>query len=378
MTRFGPYMATADGNINYVGNKIFPEIQDVKKKSFKSLRPNHILSISKENFFKDLSKVNNTIYLSLANYFDEKGAIYVPLPQTTQMFSSLGAVSNKNLEESFLGSVVPIAVNWFDNKRNKYLAESAQIYLELSQAIKGIDNVWTISNTFRGENADYTHLPEFHHVEYEGVGDQESNINTIRGMLKRVIGSLLERDYQSLETFLEKNDLNFLDEVKSGKNWHSITFEEAFKALREETKDDKYVEVVGENFGAWEEIRLTEIFGGLVEVSQMPLDELPFFHTPKYKGKNVADNTDFILPGYRETVGSGRRVKSREELEKKLSLFNLPVKEYESYLKVRELTEYGGTSGFGLGWERLTQGLLHLPFIWSSMVFPRGHDDFDI
>ncbi|MDO8656116.1 MAG: amino acid--tRNA ligase-related protein, partial [Nanoarchaeota archaeon] len=80
---------------------------------------------------------------------------------------------------------------------------------------------------------------------------------------------------------------------------------------------------------------------------------------------------DFIWPGYREIIGSGHRVRSTVELEEKAKIFNLPREDYEPYLQTRRLPGYKETSGFGLGWERLVQGLLEMPFIWSAAQFPR-------
>ena len=48
------------------------------------------------------------------------------------------------------------------------------------------------------------------------------------------------------------------------------------------------------------------------------------------------------------------------------------VKEfYRPYLQSRQFEDYEETSGFGLGWERLLQGLLEMPFIYSISHFPR-------
>ena len=107
-------------------------------------------------------------------------------------------------------------------------------------------------------------------------------------------------------------------------------------------------------------------------IREFPLLEVPFYHA-MVDGKNprVADNSDIIWPGYRETIGSGHRVRSEKELEEKSEIFNLPKEDYEPYLQTRRLSKYKNTSGFGLGWERLLQGILEMPFIWSAMQFPR-------
>jgi aspartyl/asparaginyl-tRNA synthetase len=48
------------------------------------------------------------------------------------------------------------------------MAESSQFYLELTLLIQGVNQVFSIYNSFRKETSDPTHLSEFQHIEYEG------------------------------------------------------------------------------------------------------------------------------------------------------------------------------------------------------------------
>jgi asparaginyl-tRNA synthetase len=103
--------------------------------------------------------------------------------------------------------------------------------------------------------------------------------------------------------------------------------------------------------------------------------QIPFYHDElksNAEGIPLANNADFILFGYRETLGSGKRISSTGSLKAKAEKFNLPVKDYSPYLKTRDLPSYKPTCGFGLGWERYTHWLLKLPFIWDACHIPRG------
>ena len=142
--------------------------------------------------------------------------------------------------------------------------------------------------------------------------------------------------------------------------------------LFKETGEEKYKEFTLRNFGSWEEVKITEILGNMILIKEFPLLEVPFYHAI-VDGKNpiVANNSDIIWPGYREILGSGHRVRSEEELDEKAKIFNLPQEDYAPYMKTRKLKNYKETSGFGLGWERILQGLLEMPFIWSASQFPR-------
>jgi asparaginyl-tRNA synthetase len=147
---------------------------------------------------------------------------------------------------------------------------------------------------------------------------------------------------------------------------------EALELLYRETGNKKYKEFTLKYFGSWEEIKITEILGNMVLIREFPLLEVQFYHA-LVDGKNpqVADNSDIIWPGYRETIGSGHRARSKKELKEKSKIFNLPKSDYAPYLQTRKLRNYEETSGFGLGWERMLQGLLEMPFIWSASQFPR-------
>jgi aspartyl/asparaginyl-tRNA synthetase len=48
------------------------------------------------------------------------------------------------------------------------------------------------------------------------------------------------------------------------------------------------------------------------------------------------------------------------------------MEDYEPYINLRELPNYKTTCGFGLGWQRYTQWLLKMPFIWQMSHIPRS------
>lgn len=298
-------------------------------------------------------------------------ALFTLLPLTTRMISSPGAVYGREAI-SYTTDVCPISLEWFDLPNKAFLSESSQIYLELSVLQHQVDHVYSVYNSFRKENVDASHLSEFHHIEYEGAVDQVANKEIIRQLLFRVIQDLLKHNEADLSVFLSQDRLNQLDEVSRSQKITELTFEEALAALYEDTKDEIYNKFTLEHFGSWEEVRLTEIYGGFLAISEFPLLEVPFYHAEmKGRDRRVANNTDYIWPGYRETIGSGQRVGTLEQLKEKAEVFNLPEEDYACYLQSRTLDNYRETSGFGVGWERLIHGLLEMPYIWSAVQFPR-------
>lgn len=370
----GPYQANKDKTISYKGNCLFNPMQDVTGK-----RPEISDVESRVGDFKDnsywgaIARINHQINKSANEYFDNIGAIFTTLPLTTRMISSPGAVYGREAI-NYTTDTSPITLKWFDLPKEAFLSESSQIYLELSLIQSGIDQVYSIYNSFRKEKADATHLSEFHHIEYEGKVPQTRNEAIALGLIGKITQDLLHNNERDLSVFLEPSKLKGIESMSSGiQDIPRITYKQAQEALYEETGDEKYKRfTMQNNFGSWEEIKLTEIFGNMVAVREFPLLEVPFYHAV-VDGKQppVAENTDIIWPGYRETIGSGHRVRSKEELESKAVTFNLPREDYKPYLQTRELEGYQETSGFGLGWERMLHGLLEMPFIWSSMQFPR-------
>lgn len=369
----GPYRTRKDGQIKYVGNKIFPPMLSISNtvSSMADLE-NRVSALHDHGMWPAISRINNQINTSVTEFFNAIGALFVPLPLTTRMISSPGAVYGKEAID-YTTDTCPITVNWFDLPRPAFLAESSQIYLELALLQKGIDHVFANYNSFRKEKADATHLSEFHHIEYEGHVDQSANARNIMALLKKIVTDLLKNNEPDLRVCLYSRKLEELDAL-SRIDMPTITFKTALNLLYKDTKNKRYEKFTLQHFGAWEEVRLTEIIGGSVCISEMPLLEVPFYHAMKYESEpKVADNADIIWSGYREIAGSGHRVRSVSELEEKAKLFNLPRDDYQPYLQSRQFLNYKQTSGFGLGWERLLQGLLEMPFIYSAALFPRIH-----
>jgi len=371
---FGPYTANPHEKISYKGNRVFNPVDDVREQPL----PIQELEMRVDDLVRNpmwsrIARIDHRINIATNQYFDGIGALFVPLPMTTRMISSPGAVYGRKAL-NYTTDTVPLKLKWFDLEKPAFLAESSQIYLELALLQDDVDHVYSIYNSFRQEHADMTHLSEFHHIEYEGKVSQEENLRTIVGLLKKIIGDLVDRNEDDLRFFLNRDEITFLEEMSKMGSIPTITFRQALDSLYNATGDPKYKEFTLKEFGSWEEIKVTELHGGLTGISEFPLLEVPFYHAPVLgKDPSVAENTDIIFPSYREVIGSGHRVRSSKELEEKAVIFNLPRKDYEPYLQSRRYPKYKETSGFGLGWERLLQGVLKMPFIWNATQFPRIH-----
>ncbi len=372
----GPYEAKKDGSISYKGNKLFEPVDDISKIQYPVAEiENRVRQFRENPMWGKIARINHKMNMSTNQFFDELGALFTTLPLTTRMISSPGVVYGKK-SISYTSDTSPITLKWFNLPRTAFLSESSQIYLELALMQQEVDHVYSIYNSFRKEEVDATHLSEFHHIEYEGKVSKSQNEAIALGLVARIISNLLKDNEKDLSYFLKHDKIEELDNLaRNIDNIPRITFQETLTILHKETKNDKYKRfTMNGTFGSWEEIKLTQIIGNMVAVTEFPLLEVPFYHAAVDGIElKVADCTDVIWPGYREIIGSGHRVRSIQELENKAEIFDLPRDDYIPYLQTRELPGYVETSGFGLGWERLLHGILEMPFIWSASQFPRGH-----
>jgi aspartyl/asparaginyl-tRNA synthetase len=369
----GPYTANKDGTIAYRGNNLFSPMPDISQDRSIEQVEGRVEQLKSDPMWGAISRINHRIAISANEYFDQLGALFTTLPLTTRMISSPGAVYGKEAI-NYTTDTCPITLKWFDLPREAFLSESSQIYLELALMQQGVNQVYSIYNSFRKERADPTHLSEFHHVEYEGKISQPGNERVALGLVGKIIGDCLDKNESDLAMFLSPAHLSELGTLSQDVQMiPRITYAQAQEVLLKETKNPKYQRfTMQDNFGSWEEVKLTEIFGGMVAIREFPLLEVPFYHAcVDGKTPAVADNTDIIWPGYRETIGSGHRVRSQKELEEKARIFSLPRGDYQPYLNTRKFSDYQETSGFGLGWERLLHGLLEMPSITSVCHFPR-------
>jgi asparaginyl-tRNA synthetase len=332
-----------------------------------------INDLTQNTHWTHIAKINHQMNITIHRFFNRLGALFTLLPLTTRMISSPGAFYGKN-KVKYTTDTMPITLKWFKLRRPVFLSESSQIYLEMALLQKEINHVYSMYNSFRKEEADATHLSEFHHIEYEGKVSQNRNLEIISELVFHLIKDLLNNNENDLLYFLERDDLWELEELCKQKKISTITFQEALNTLYDDTHEKKYAHFTVRHFGRWEEIRLTEIYCSIVALAEFPLLEVPFYHAQvKNKEPAVAENADILWPGYSEIIGSGHRVRNYDEIMTKARLFALPAKDYIPYLLSRKASTYAETSGFGCGWERFLQGILKMPHIWSASQFPRAH-----
>jgi asparaginyl-tRNA synthetase len=281
------------------------------------------------------------------------------------MISSPGSLTG-----TIISDVEPFKINFFEHET--FLTQSSQLYLEFAINAKGINKVFCWDKSFRRERADFRHLPEFTHVEFEGNIDFEQNLNLQERFLKYIISKLLTNNKKELLKFLSEDQIKGLKYISELPKFKRITFHNAFKLLYEKTKNEKYLKPSITKFGAYEEILLTEIIGDEpIFIINYISDEVAFYHANKVGNPSLAVNADLLFPGYGEIIGSGERVHTKKDTEKKAKHFELDMDDYKAYIDSRDSKNPIIHSGWGMGVDRFIQCMLHLPFVWEAKVFPR-------
>lgn len=369
----GVYTAATD-KITYTSNKFLPPIEDVRRTSFEPKSSQELIDgLMHDEHLYHLHNIDNGIFNASVDYFRSIQAQWCNLPLTTKMISSPGEIyAGKKL--NYTTDALPVSLQWFDQGKI-FLAESSQFYLELRLLMDKAERVFSIYNSFRKEQADFSHLAEFQHIEFEGKVSFDENIAIYTSLLRYVTEYLLRYNREDLSYYLTEEELAELADSFSDENIETLTFTQAMHLLADKLGDDKYKELSLKNFGSYEEVTLTRIIGKHCNVLEFPIEEIPFYHDASFsdaKGRQYARNADFILLGHREVVGSGQRITDINAIRQKAEFFNLPIEDYEPYIELRNASSYKTTCGFGLGWQRYTQWLLKLPYIWEASHIPRG------
>lgn len=376
---FGPYEATIESGIKkirYSGNNIFKPVENVQAALFTDqIGKERLDKIVFGDHFRHLHTIDSLVFAGAVEYFSKLGAQWCNLPLTTLMISSPGEMyRGKKLD--YTTDSLPVLIDWFDLPRKVFLSESSQFYLELRLLQQNVEKVFSIYNSFRKDKADFSHLAEFQHIEFEGKVGYEENIKIAVGLLDFITKKIVAEAKDSLEYFLTESEIESLSTTFEQTNLARISFADALKTLYEDTKDERYKELSLEHFGSWEETHLTQLLGKHAIVEEFPLLQIPFYHNELRKDENgipLSESADIVLSGFREAIGSGVRIRNYDALLEKAKVFNLPEEDYAPYLEMRKLDHYQKTAGFGLGWQRYTQWLLKLPYIWEATHIPRGH-----
>jgi len=352
------------------------------------------------NTFGAVFRVRHALSFSIHQYFHNQGFYNFHSPIITgsdaegagEMFR-VTTLPIENLPKTEDGAI-DFSKDFFGKSTN--LTVSGQLEAELAATALG--KVYTFGPTFRAENSNTArHLAEFWMIEPEAAFfDLENNMNLAEGLLKYIIGYVLENckdDLVFLDQRLaedekqkpqqERSEMGLIEKLEFVLNndFERITYTEAIDILLQSNhykkKKFQYDVKWGIDMQSEHERYLVEKhFKKPVIVTNYPKDIKAFYMRMNDDGKTVAA-MDILAPGIGEIVGGSQREERLEKLLARMEEMHVPVHEMQWYLDTRR---FGSCphAGFGLGFERIVLFVTGMGNIRDVIPFPRtpGNAEF--
>ncbi|KAL8995646.1 MAG: hypothetical protein Q9169_004655 [Polycauliona sp. 2 TL-2023] len=265
----------------------------------------HATAVLSEMWYKNLFTIQDSLFHSSVSFFKQGvNYKYAFVPATTNAISSpMGLGSDSE----------PVPINLLGQKT--YLADSMQFALEYALRIEdGLDGVYYVNTSFRGEDSDAMHLNQFYHVECELAGDYDKGIAVAERYLVSVISSILRDHSHTIEALAGTVDhlTAFLDLYRQyDQNLPRVTLDEALNLRQMDETCWKYVvpenKAHGRTINRVGEQKLIQHFGGAVWLTEMDHLSVPFYqaYVPATSG-HKARCADLLL-GNGEVLGMGER-----------------------------------------------------------------------
>lgn len=316
----------------------------------------------RSRLFRAIMKLRSALFFEIHKFFRRQGFINFSAPILTSN-------DGEGAGEVF---IVDDENKDFFNKKTT-LGVTGQLHAE-AYAL-GFKKVYTFAPTFRAERSNTRrHAAEFWMIEPEvAFFTLEQIIELAVKLLQKVIKSVIIRNKDEF-IFLEKAGdknlrkrlLQFCDSQVT-----QISYEKAIELLLEH--QEKFEEkdlFFGCDLKTEHERFLTEeIFHMPVVIINYPKNLKAFYMHQNEDGQTVAA-FDLLVPGIGELIGGSQREVRYEKLLARMNELNMNIEEFQWYLDLRK---YGnpGSSGFGLGFERLLMYITGIENIRDVIPFPR-------
>ena len=328
------------------------------------------------NTFEAVFRVRSLTAYAIHKFFQERDFVYVHTPIITgsdcegagEMFQ-VTSMDLANLPKTEDGGI-DYTQDFFGKQTN--LTVSGQLNGETyAMAFK---NIYTFGPTFRAENSNTTrHAAEFWMIEPEiAFADLDDNMALAEGMLKYMIGYVLEHAPEEMAFFNQFVDKGLIERLEHVKNsdFARVSYTEAVKLLEKNNSKFDYQVSWGADLQTEHERYLTEqVFKRPVFVYDYPKEIKAFYMKLNEDGKTVAA-VDCLVPGIGEIIGGSQREDDYDKLLARIQELGLREEDYGFYLDLRK---YGSArhAGFGLGFERCVMYLTGMSNIRDVVPFPR-------
>ncbi len=313
------------------------------------------IQILDDPFYRLLVDLQDLSTRVTTRFWERRGAKCMHLPITTDAVSSpMGRGSDS----------VPVAVDMF--RRRTYLADSMQFMLEYGCRLNA-DGAWYLMPSFRGEDADATHLNQFFHSEAEIVGDLDDVMRTIEEYVRELAQAVLTERADELASVA--GSIRHVEQLAESAGIRHITFEEAHAWLDGDPDAVRVLDGGARTLTRHGETRLMAEISPFLWVSRYDHLSVPFYQAYSDDSMRSALNADLLFgPG--EIVGCGERHTDGKEVLRALKHHEVPAESYEWYVRMKSEKPLR-TSGFGMGVERWLMWLFDHDDIRDLQLVPR-------
>ncbi len=333
---------------------------------------------SRTQLFKSIWVVRDQVIRSIHDFYKEKGYLHIHAPLITKNdCEGAGEVFSVVAEgcEDFFGRCestgIQTDVPSLGTPIKAFLTVSGQLQGEVMAC--SIGPIYTLGPTFRAEKSSTSrHLSEFLMMEPEIPFATLTDIIDISiSMLKFIGARCIDVCYPSLK-ILDEHTPGLLSKLKQFIEEPAVimTYTEAVEKLVASGVTFKETPKWGIDLGSEHE---TWLCGDKLTILTDYPKEIKAFYMYETdgceKGRETVACMDVLLPGIGEVIGGSQRESRLEIMAPKMERLGLGGSEYDFYRDLRRFG-YPGSSGFGLGVERMVRFVTGITQIRDVIPFP--------
>ncbi len=315
------------------------------------------------NVLRSVMLIRSTLSKEIHNFFDENNFLYMHSPIIT-------STDGEGAGETFIVNDES-KKDFFSKKAT--LSVTGQLHAE-SYAV-GFKKVYTFGPTFRAENSNTKkHAAEFWMLEPEvAFFELKDIIQLADNMLKTIIQKTINKHLEEFKFLDDRSDNKLLDSIKLylESSLKILEYKDAIDILKKSKVNFENSNIeFGMDLNSEHEKYLAEIHcKGPVVVINYP-KELKAFYMYLNDDKKTVAAFDLLVPGIGELIGGSQREVRLDMLKQRMNTLNISEEDLKWYLDLRRFGD-SGSSGFGLGFERLVMYVTGIENIRDVLPYPR-------
>lgn len=315
------------------------------------------------SILRSVMLIRSTLSQEIHSFFNDNDFLYMHSPIITSNDGE-GAgetfVVDDSTKEMFFGKKANLSV-------------TGQLHAEAYAT--GYKKVYTFGPTFRAEHSNTTkHAAEFWMLEVEVAFYKLKDIIFFADkLLKKIISNTIKKHKAEFDFLDQKSNNNLLKNLNLFLETplQTLDYSDAIKILE---KNKSKFENQNIYFGLdldteHEKFLANEYAKGPVAIINYP-KEIKAFYMFLNEDKKTVAAFDLLVPGIGELIGGSEREIDIKKLIERIQEINIDKDELKWYLDIRRFGN-PGSSGFGLGFERLVMYVCGIENIRDSIPFPR-------